>query len=343
MQAEGVKREVCFFPNRDLRRLLILGLGRHTVNLVRLGRELGLDFTVLTGPRQLTATLADGTLAVDALAALDVEPVVRESLVESEAALGEPAGTLVFSVGCPFIIRQWLIDRFEGRVINSHGAPLPRWRGGGGYSWRIMAGDHSGNSLIHLVTPGIDDGPVVCERGYSFPEHLRRPLEFMNHAEAMDREMFEGFLGGVAAGESFVLRHQDESVATYFPRLSTEDQAFIDWSWPGDAVERFLLAFSTPYAGAKTFLRGAEVRILDARFQPGTQPGHPFLNGLVIRVHDGRLCVVVEGGCLDILLADTVGMDKVQAGDRLATPRDLLENALALRPVYAPTGLKAKA
>jgi methionyl-tRNA formyltransferase len=333
-------KSLSLFPAGVFRRLLILGLDRKAVSLCRLARSAGFDVAVLTGPRQLGETLADGRSAAQALSDFKVELVVKDALMENDPLLAGGEDALIFSTSSPFIIRSWLIERFNGRVINSHGTRLPRWRGGGGYSWQIMAGDRSGNSLVHLVTPRIDDGPIVYERGYAFPSHLRRPIDYMNHAERMDEEFLGDLFAKISAGFSFPLRFQDENISTYFPRLNSERQGYIDWTWPGDAIERFILAFSTPYAGAKTFLNKNKVHIFDGHFVEGVQPQHPFFAGLIVRVFNGRLYVVVEGGQLDIALADIVSTREIKAGDRLHTPRTLLDDAIAVRPIYTPAGLK---
>jgi methionyl-tRNA formyltransferase len=328
------------FPAGGFRRLLVLGLDRRAVNLCSLARKTGIDVAVVAGPRQLDETLSDGQSAAKAVKNINVDLIVRDSLTPDDPVLVGSGDTLVFSTSSPFIIRSWLIERFGGRVVNSHGTRLPEWRGGGGFSWQIMAGDRSGNSLVHLVTPGIDDGTVVFERSYVFPSESRRPIDYINHAEKMDRDFVCDFVTKVSEGFSFPLRAQDENISTYFPRLNSERQGFIDWSWRGDAIERFILAFSTPYPGAKTLLRNKEVHIFDAHFLAGARPQHPFFVGLVVRLFSQRLHVIAEGGQLEIKLTDTLGLEQIKVGDRLHTPRRFLEEAMALRPVYTATGLK---
>jgi methionyl-tRNA formyltransferase len=308
--------------------------------LCRFAQGMGVDVVVITGSRQLEHTLADGQSAAKALNGSNIELLARDALAADDPVLAGNDNTLVFSLSSPFIIHSWLIDRFKGRVVNSHGTRLPEWRGGGGYSWQIMAGDRRGNSLVHLVTPRIDDGDIINERTYIFPDELRRPIEYMNHAEKMDREFLGTFLAKVLEGFSFPLRVQDENASTYLPRLNSERQGYIDWTWHGDTIERFILAFSTPYPGAKTLLRGQEVHVFDGHFLENARPQHPFFGGLVVRSHNDRLHVIVNGGQLEIKLADTRGMQGVAVGDRLHTPRTLLDDALALRPVYTAAGLK---
>ena len=77
--------------------------------------------------------------------------------VRSRASLG-------LSFGSPFIFIKD-IDDFGGKLINSHGAPLPDFKGGGGSSWRILQRDKS--TLMHYVTE-IVKVHVYFERFYVF-------------------------------------------------------------------------------------------------------------------------------------------------------------------------------
>lgn len=330
-----------FLPPEALRRLVVLGVGRLTTATAEYAREYGLEATVFGGPRQVNATLADGRLAIDRLAELGVEVRIVEDIRKCPNGPYQlPAErAVVLSLGSPFVIRQDLIDRYEGRIINSHGAPLPEWRGGGGFSWRILAGDRRGHSCFHLVTPRIDDGDVVLERSYEFPDTVRTPQQYMDHAERQDRALLRELLDGLRQGRSFELRRQDESRATYFPRLDSRRQGYIDWSWPGDEIERFILAFSHPYDGAKTFIGDTLVRVFDAHFAAGPARRHAFFNGLILRALPDQLVVACTGGTLNVPRTAIAVEAEPKPGDRLVTPAALVEEALRLRPRYTPAGL----
>ncbi|NQV81458.1 MAG: hypothetical protein HQ495_12960 [Alphaproteobacteria bacterium] len=249
--------------------------------------------------------------------------------------------TLIFSFGSPYIIRQDLIDLYGSRVVNSHGAPLPEWRGGGGYSWRILANDRRGNTCFHQVTAGIDRGDILFQRGYVFPSKARFPKDWMEVADREAASAATEFLGALLAGAPISQVSQDETQATYFPRLQTASQAYIDWSWNCDEIERFVLAFSFPYEGAKTYLGDQIVRIMDCRATCGLPKSHSFFRGLIYRADHEYFYVVGDGGSL-VVPKNAVEADlRLREGDRLYTPNSLLDQAMALRPVYTPAGLKA--
>lgn len=332
---------LCFLPAGSLDHIVVLGAGRLAVAVAEFGEEAGIQVSVYGGPRQRDARDPDGRAIEDRLSVHGTRVSYVPSLRDCEGGPHQtsPENALVLSLGSPFIISRDLIDRFEGRVINSHGAPLPEWRGGGGFSWRILAGDRRGNTCFHLVTQGIDDGDVVFERGYEFPGALRSPQQWMDFAFARDRECLLELLQGILDGRCFVLRPQDEHSATYMPRLDSARQGYIDWSWPADEVERFVMAFSHPYDGAKTFIGDGSVRVFECRGSVTQALPHSFFAGLIIRRTEHAITVCCRNSVLDIPIQAIKTEVALHAGDRFTTPPSLLEHALQLRPRYTPSGL----
>ena len=94
---------------------------------------------------------------------------------------------LGLSFGSPFIFRQVHIDTFKGNLLNSHGAPLPEFKGGGGFSWRILQGDKRGTSLMHLVTTKIDEGPIVFRKEFEFSKDDILPTDFESRQRLEDK------------------------------------------------------------------------------------------------------------------------------------------------------------
>ena len=133
---------------------------------------------------------------------------------------------------------------------------------------------------------------------------------------------------------------QDETKATYFPRLNTPSQAWIDWSWPGDEIEPFVRAFSYPYEGVRTIVNDKIVNLFDCVFEKREVHPHSFFNGIVFRIHGARHHVACNGGTLIIDEQHVITEKPLKLGDRFFTPRHVLDDALAFRPVYTPSGLK---
>jgi methionyl-tRNA formyltransferase len=335
--------KIQMFPPGALRRIVVLGFGQLTVAIADYALRRNLAFEVFTGPRQRDVSFPSGGTVHDALARRGITARIVENLrsVADGPYATADDHTLLFSVGSPFIIRKDLIDLYRGRVINAHGAPLPRWRGAAGITWRMLAGDSSGRVCFHLVEPGIDDGDIVHREDYVFPDELRMPRDFERYAVERDMAAIEGFLDQILRGESLTREPQDPAAATYTPRLHTQSQAYIDWRWTAAEIETFVRAFSYPYAGARTFCSEEQVVIFDLQHYQTQDMAHPFFAGLIFRIHDNVVHVASTGGALAIPLTAIDSPAALCVGDRLWTPYDRLDVARQFRPVYTAAGLKS--
>ena len=178
--------------------------------------------------------------------------------------------SLGISFGSPFIFRQEDIDEFQGQLINSHGAPLPEFKGGGGFSWRILQRDKRGTVLMHMVTTKIDEGACIFRKDFMFsgeerlPEDLekRQLIEEENHLIPWIKQVIRGEINVAELSSQF---HSENAPGSYFPRLSSELHGCIDWSLSVNNLESFVRAFSRPYPGAYTFIKGAKAHIMDFR------------------------------------------------------------------------------
>lgn len=56
----------------------------------------------------------------------------------------------------PFLVGQW-----AGRMLNIHPSLLPKYPGLDTHARAIAAGDTEAGCTVHLVTEGVDDGPVL--------------------------------------------------------------------------------------------------------------------------------------------------------------------------------------
>jgi methionyl-tRNA formyltransferase len=260
-------------------------------------------------------------------------PIVVETKL-SEAMSAGPAqqrGDIGLSFGAPWIFTHEWLAPWDGFIFNVHGRPLPRHRGAGGASWLIMMQEREGMAAIHELTAGIDEGPIVASERFTYPPQAVLPLHFdeedCRRTEALLRLWLpQAFSGKVER------RSQGEDEATYWPRLSTKVHGWIDWSWTAQEIASFCRAFDQPYEGAKTFVRGAEIALRNAEIVD-LRPHHPFQAGLIFRVQDGSADVAARNGSLRFTPAR-----RVRLGDRFITPAAVLEQALASRISYLPSG-----
>jgi formyltetrahydrofolate-dependent phosphoribosylglycinamide formyltransferase len=87
-----------------------------------------------------------------------------KALTETVAAY-EP--DLVVSAGFMKILGAAFLERFAGRVLNTHPALLPAFPGAHAVADAIAHGVQVTGATVHLVDAGVDTGPIVAQQAVS--------------------------------------------------------------------------------------------------------------------------------------------------------------------------------
>ena len=254
--------------------------------------------------------------------------------------------TLGISISAAWIFKKSFIDIFGGRLLNVHGSRLPQDRGGGGKSWQILRNNFMGGVTLHQLDPGIDTGNIFLQEQFEYPQSCISPAEFDQVFFEKGCKLLENFLDKIERQENFLLASQNENESSYWPRLNTDINGYIDWSWSVEDIRRFINAFSMPYQGASTFLNGQRIFINSIQTSRADGTFHPFQAGLVYRHLPGEIFVAATDGSLIFsTITNAAGEDissSIRVGDRLYTPLSILEEAKMTRVFYTPEGLKKK-
>ena len=335
------KRKFQFLSKGVLKRIIVLGIGDIPKRMAKIAIKRNINVEIYGGKRQLKNLDQNGILAIKKIQESKIKYKILHTLksYKNGPYYNNPKNTVIFSFGSPFIISKELITRYQGRIINCHASPLPEWRGGGGFSWRILADDRRGNSCFHLVTKGIDDGKILLQKSYIFPKRVKFPKDYIGYANSQSAKLLPKLIDKIINGEFFKPIQQNENKSTYFPRLDSKSQGYIDWSWEGKFIKRFIMAFSHPYDGAKSFVNNKIVRIYDADFIRTKRMEHSFMRGLIIRKNNREIFISCNNGILKVKESNLKTQSELKLGDRLFTPNSKLEAALKIRIRYNPSGI----
>ncbi len=71
--------------------------------------------------------------------------------------------SLVVLAGFMRILTTEFVEHFAGKLINIHPALLPKFKGLNTHQRAIDAGEKEHGASVHIVTPELDDGPVVLQ------------------------------------------------------------------------------------------------------------------------------------------------------------------------------------
>ncbi|HEX8470487.1 MAG TPA: phosphoribosylglycinamide formyltransferase [Brevundimonas sp.] len=78
-----------------------------------------------------------------------------------DALLAEADVQIIALAGYMRVLTPYLVQRWEGRMINVHPSLLPLYPGLDTHARAIAAGDAEGGCTVHIVTDGVDEGPVL--------------------------------------------------------------------------------------------------------------------------------------------------------------------------------------
>lgn len=100
--------------------------------------------------------------------------------------LREAGAEYVALAGYMRILSDEFVARWEGRMLNIHPSLLPKYKGLNTHQQAIDAGDSHGGCSIHVVTPTLDDGPVLAQTKVAIVpgdtvESLARRVQFAEH------------------------------------------------------------------------------------------------------------------------------------------------------------------
>lgn len=69
---------------------------------------------------------------------------------------------VVVLAGYMRLLTPWLVRRWAGRMLNIHPSLLPKYPGLDTHARALAAGDDVAGCSVHLVTEGVDEGPVLA-------------------------------------------------------------------------------------------------------------------------------------------------------------------------------------
>ena len=78
-----------------------------------------------------------------------------------DAVLRDAGIEVVALAGYMRVLTPWLVGGWRGRMLNIHPSLLPLYPGLDTHARAIAAGDAEAGCTVHLVTEGVDEGPIL--------------------------------------------------------------------------------------------------------------------------------------------------------------------------------------
>ena len=232
-------------------------MGKHKRSTVRaLSWLAAQDCEIVAVASQPPDPEAHGEQRVDLAAERLGLPLTDDAALHAEP----PAGVdVVLSFLHPRLIREPLLSLGGAGCLNFHPAPLPDFRGLGGYNLAILEGLEEWGVSCHFVDERLDTGDLVEVERFAIDHEGATALSLDIDTQARLTGLFERVIGRLLAGEELPRSPQGEG--RYVSREEFERLRVIR---PGDDVERKLRAFwYPPHPGALVEVDGRLLTAVD--------------------------------------------------------------------------------
>jgi methionyl-tRNA formyltransferase len=259
---------------------------------------------------------------------LTVHPSSIDEIIPLIESLKSPLGCVISWYQ---IFNKKLIDAFNSRILNVHTGDLPNYRGAGGGSWQVLNNEKKIVSHVQQMLVQVDRGPILFGEEEPLPDKAY-PLDVKQAGKNAMERLLKRLGLAIINKEIVELLAQEEENASYFPRLNTSLDGWIDFSWSVDQVERFIRAFSYPYPGAAFSYMGITYRAKQSRKRQCSVDFHPFCNGFIVNKDHNSLHVVCSGGviCLTEIFdidENPVSLKKFKLGKNISPDFEILRKA----------------
>ena len=146
--------------------VLISGAGSNMAALIDAGQgadsgyEVALVLSNIEGAGGLAIAAAKGVETV----AVPHKPFGKDRETHErvvDEALRAAGVEVIALAGYMRVLTPWLVGGWRGRMLNIHPSLLPLYPGLDTHARAIAAGDAEAGCTVHLVTEGVDEGPIL--------------------------------------------------------------------------------------------------------------------------------------------------------------------------------------
>ena len=153
-------------PGKTKVAVLISGRGSNMEALVRAAKAEDCPFEIALVLANKPDAGGLATAAAEGIEALcvDQKPFGKDREAHEraiDAALRERGIEVIALAGYMRILTPFLVETWAGRMLNIHPSLLPAYPGLDTHARAIAAGETEAGCTVHLVTVGVDEGPIL--------------------------------------------------------------------------------------------------------------------------------------------------------------------------------------
>jgi phosphoribosylglycinamide formyltransferase-1 len=186
-----------------------------------------------------------------------LERVAHEAIIDG--ALREAGAEFIALAGYMRVLTAGFVDKWAGRMLNTHPSLLPKFKGLHTHQRAIEAGETHGGCSVHIVVPELDAGPLLGQIAVHIlpddtPETLERRVLMAEYqlyprtlADYVQRERDPDWLTGIVRERALALPETDVSTSHGMPCFGVtkgKKFAYVSLDHHGDGKTALLVKIS---------------------------------------------------------------------------------------------------
>ena len=298
--------------------IIVLGGSLIALYFLKYLKQKKIKFDYFTSKRQLEDVLINNHSLLENLKLNSINYNVSKDINnDSKIKKVITKNSITIGMGQPWQIKTKLLSKFNGKIVDFMGIPLPQYRGGAHYSWMILNNNRVGGCFLQNINSNThqslsDTGYFYMDYKYVYPKSLKIPKDYFKYSTIR---------------ELFFLKKLNEDSSIHFPRLISSTNSFIDWSNSAEEIVRFINAFSDPYTGAISFFKKKKIFFKDAKLIKKNN-FHSYTAGLIVNITDTNILIAAKEGVINIRDVKNEKKNnlikKLKVGDRFSTTEKYL-------------------
>lgn len=192
------------------------------------------------------------------------------------------------------ILKKNVLDIPKICALNIHSSLLPKYRGAAPTNWTIINGDTVSGVTVIKMNERLDEGDILLKKEITIDREDTN-ITLSEKLSDLGADAIEEALELIAAGKA-KFTAQDNSIATYAPKLKKED-GLIDWNESAVVIHNKARGF-LPWPGAYTYFGGKVLKIMKTEIAEGQNANAQDGEIIALLKHKGMIVKTAKGNLL---------------------------------------------
>ncbi len=155
--------------------------------------------------------------------------------------INKKGNTLLFSITNPWIIPKMILKKKGLKAINFHHSLLPRHPGRNAEAWAIFEGDPQAGITWHYITPNIDMGDIIIQRGIKLNQDITS-LKLLRIQDRLAEEAFKTVVDNILGDKACSVPQDIRLRSKMHYSWEAPNDGYLDPNWESNIVSRYLRA-----------------------------------------------------------------------------------------------------